>query len=49
MKIKGLSHGETSVKRNPTDYEGIGFFLGGGINLGARATDTRVHTHPHSR
>lgn len=41
MKIKGLARRDTSVKRNPTDYEGIGFL---GINLGARATDTHTCT-----
>lgn len=38
---RGHASGDTSVKRNPTDYEGIGFL---GINLGARVPPTRTHT-----
>jgi len=39
MKIKGLTR-KTAVRRNPADYEGIGF---SDINLGTRATDTYIH------
>lgn len=30
------------MRRNPADYEGIGF---SDINLGTRATDTYIHIH----
>lgn len=39
-KIKGLARGNAATKRNPADYEGIGF---SDINPGTRATNTRVH------
>lgn len=41
-KIKGLVRGKAATRRNPADYEGIGF---SDINRGTRATDTCIHIH----